>query len=732
MTKPRYALDVSMAVRERPTGQARFIYESVKALDASDRASEFVIVVRRGADTSRLPQLKRIPVVRFGFGREIVWHQTFFPLYAAWHGLVPVSFSNAAPLLNVGIVTFHDITYKTCASSYRSFRGWLSMWWHRLQYWHCARHARRVLTVSEFSRQEYARVYGYPIDRIYTLFNGWEHMLSVGEDEGVFTRFPEIRRGEYYLVLGTLSEFKNIALAMRTAKKYPDTRWVVTGPALKTSSYSAEALPNVVWTGYLSDAEVKTLLKGAKALFFPSLSEGFGIPPLEALSVGTPAIVSRRSCLPCVYRNFVHWIDDPLAADPPHPETLLASPVEPPDALLAELSWTKIGSRLLSALDHCKVAVFVPRPMATGGVGICLRNYRRHLDPQAVRMDFFAPEVVPEPVIREIEATGGTVTRVRGVANLPLYLWQVYRLLRSGRYDIAHANMNTLSLPALFAAWLAGIPVRITHAHSASHPRERLRHVVKRALAPFSKLFATRLLACSHQAGTFQFGRRAMASGRVEVLPNAIDLDRYRFDPAARLSVRHEFGLDGKFVVGNVGRFVTQKNPLFMLEIFAALAKRREDAVLFLLGEGPLRGEIERCARELGLEGRVVMPGQRLDPWRYYNAFDAFCFPSIYEGLGLVLVEAQANGLACVTSTEVPREADMTGTVTFLPLSDSADRWADALAADAVKGSDRAADSAARCAAVRAAGYDIAEAAVRLASIYLGHHNSTGTVGIIR
>lgn len=709
-----------MAVRDRPTGLARFIYECVKALDASDRADEFVIVVRKGADTSRLPPLSKIRIERFGFGREIFWHQTFFPLYARCHGLVPVSLANTAPLWNVGIVAIHDITYKTCAKSYHNLRGRLSMWWHRYQYWHCARFARRILTVSEFSKTEFARVYRYPLDRIFVLFNGWEHCREVLADEGVFSRFPEIRRGDYYFVLGNLFEFKNIPLAVRTARKFPRTQFVITGTTVKSSAYAGEAVPNVIWTGYLSDGEVRALLKNAKALYFPSLSEGFGIPPLEALSVGTPAIVARASCMPGIYRNFVHWIDNPMTDDPPDPDELLKTPVDSPDALLAECSWTKIGARLLDALDMRRVAVFVPRPIGTGGVGMCLRNYRKHIDVRRARMDFFAPEEIPDFVIREIEATGGTARRVPGIANLPRYVWTVHRLLRTGHYDIVHVNMNTLSLPALFAAKLAGVPVRITHAHSSSHPRERLRHVVKCALAPFAKLFATRLLACSRLAGEFQFGHRAMMSGRVMVLPNAIDLARYGFQSEIRTALRRQYGLDGKFVVGHVGRFVTQKNHAALMDIFAEVAQRREDAVLFLLGDGPLRAGIERRTAECGLADRVVFAGSAADGWRYYNLFDVFCLPSLYEGLPLVIVEAQANGLKCVTSTDVSPESDLTGRVTFLSLAEPQERWAEALTSEIVRGTDRASDSAAMCASIRSAGYDIVAAAGRLESAYCG------------
>jgi glycosyltransferase EpsF len=262
----------------------------------------------------------------------------------------------------------------------------------------------------------------------------------------------------------------------------------------------------------------------------------------------------------------------------------------------------------------------------------------------------------------------------------------------------------------LFAAWLARVTVRICHNHSTAHRSEGKKSLFKQLLRPFSRLFATRCFACGDTAARWMFGDRMVDAGRVTILPNAIDLARFRYSAEDRAAVRAEIGAGAHTrVIGHIGRFIFQKNHAFLLQIFRALLALEPDALLLLAGEGELLEETEALARCLGIEHKVRFLGVRKDANRLYSAMDVFCLPSFYEGLPVVMVEALANGLPCVVSDQVTRELNAFS-VTQLSLEADTALWAVALR------------SAARSEAAPEAfyaQYDITKTAKQLEAFYL-------------
>lgn len=367
-----------------------------------------------------------------------------------------------------------------------------------------------------------------------------------------------------------------------------------------------------------------------------------------------------------------------------------------------------------------KIAVIVYKPFV-GGVGFCMMNYFCHLDHAKFQIDFLVQDELPSAFVKEITVAGGAIKMLPGIKNVPKHVYAVYRILKEGKYDAVHSNVNTLSVFPLFAAWLARTPIRISHAHSASNPKDRKRHVAKLLLRPLSRLFPTHYLACSELAGRFQFGDRKWEGGSVRLVKNAIELDQFKFEEKTRAELRAEFGLKDKFIVGHVGRISPPKNPQGLIDVFTEVARRRDDAVLVVVGDGPLRNMAEDYVAAKGLKGKVAFVGERHGVSRFYSMFDVFCFPSLYEGLGMVLIEAQMNGLPCVASTEVPRAADLTGLVEFLPLDAPQTYWADRLLAA------KRVDSAQCRKQLVAAGYDIAHEADRLAEFYESIKGSDGS-----
>lgn len=314
--------------------------------------------------------------------------------------------------------------------------------------------------------------------------------------------------------------------------------------------------------------------------------------------------------------------------------------------------------------------------MVGGGLEAVVMSYYRHIDREKVQFDFIVDEdstLVPR---EEIESLGGRVFTVPPYQRVVAYQRVLLRLFREQGWTIVHSHENALSVIPLRAAKRAGVPVRIAHSHSTSGPGEPARNAMKWVLRRFANVYPTHRMACSRHAGEWLFGKGA----EFDVLYNAIELDRFRFDSRVRAEVRAELGIpDSSLIVGHIGRFVTQKNHAFLLEIFGRIVRDGVDAVLVLAGDGPLRPDMERKAKGLGVSDRVRFLGQRSDVSRLYQAFDVFCLPSLYEGLGIVAVEAQASGLPCVLSTEVPREVEVTGWCTFLSLHAPAERWSAAV-----------------------------------------------------
>lgn len=314
--------------------------------------------------------------------------------------------------------------------------------------------------------------------------------------------------------------------------------------------------------------------------------------------------------------------------------------------------------------------------LSAGGVESVVYNYYGHIDRTKFQFDFFIDADSTCAPRQDLIDMGARYFVVPPYQRLPQYISALIRLFKENRYPIVHSHMNTLAVFSLFAAWAAKVPVRICHNHSTAGRGETAKNIMKYALRPFAKLFATDYCACSRYAGEWLFGRRAVARGEVTVFQNAIELDRFRFQPEVRSAVRKELDLEDKFVIGHVGRFCVQKNHEFLIDIFAEVYKRREDAALLLVGEGPLMGDVKEKVHRRGLDGAVRFLGVRDDVDRLYQAMDVFVLPSRYEGLGIVNIEAQVSGLPCVVSNYVPGEAAVTENITFLPLNAGAKIWA--------------------------------------------------------
>lgn len=350
-----------------------------------------------------------------------------------------------------------------------------------------------------------------------------------------------------------------------------------------------------------------------------------------------------------------------------------------------------------------------------GGVEAVIMNYYRHIDRTKVQFDFVVDGYEKTILDDEIQALGGRVYHIEPYKrNIFRYMHQIYRIVRDHHYDIVHSNMNTLSVFSLFPAWLAGAHTRILHNHSTAVRSEGKRSVMKKILRPFAPLFANRYAACSRLAGDWMYGKEMMASGKVSIITNAIDLDDYAYSPEIRQQYRQELGVsDDTLVIGHVGRFMYQKNHVFLIEIFREVVKQHPQALLLLIGDGELRSDVEQKVQHNHLAEKVRFLGLRKDVKKLYNCMDMFVLPSWYEGLPVVSVEAQANGLPCLFSSQITDESKLTDTARFIELSAGSKKWADTLLAD-LTGRNQLAKKQ-----LQKAGFDINKASVSLQNMYI-------------
>lgn len=348
-----------------------------------------------------------------------------------------------------------------------------------------------------------------------------------------------------------------------------------------------------------------------------------------------------------------------------------------------------------------------------GGVEAVVMNYYRHIDRTKVQFDFVIDGYEKSLLDDEIESLGGRVYKVeRYNKNVLRQICQIYRIVKDNKYEIVHSHMNTLAVFSLFAAWLGGARVRIVHNHTTTSKQEKIRSLLKYVLRPFSRVFANVFIACSKSAGRWMFGDRVDMRA-VRIVNNAIDVQRFAYDKILRKEGREQFGIKRETVViGHVGRFVYVKNHRFLIDIISKLVKKNKDVALVLIGDGPLLEETASEAKKRGLEQQIRFLGLQKNVADLYNIMDIFLLPSWYEGLPVVAVEAQANGLPCIVSDKVSDECKLTSSVSFMSLEKSAEEWADEILCCKNERNPYAAQELAN------AGFDIKEEVCKLYSLY--------------
>lgn len=311
--------------------------------------------------------------------------------------------------------------------------------------------------------------------------------------------------------------------------------------------------------------------------------------------------------------------------------------------------------------------------MGRGGLETTIMNYYRNIDRSKVQFDFLVHREYKADYDDEIRSLGGRIYRLpRLIPWSREYREKLDRFFEEHKeYRIVHCHIDCMASIPLRAAKRVGIPVRIAHSHGASQ-NKNLKYLLKLYYRRLIPEMATALFACGREAGNWMF-----RGAPYTIMRNAINTERFLYDPAKAAEMRQLLGLEEKFVVGHVGHFRVEKNHLFLLEAFAALVKKDPESRLLLVGEGIQMTACVARAEELGITDKVLFLGIRSDIPDLLQAMDVFALPSLYEGLPVTTVEAQAAGLPCVVSAGVPGECKLTEAVRQLSLEAGAEAWAD-------------------------------------------------------
>lgn len=312
----------------------------------------------------------------------------------------------------------------------------------------------------------------------------------------------------------------------------------------------------------------------------------------------------------------------------------------------------------------------------SGGKRNLIMEYYRHIDRTKVQFDFICDSDsngIPE---EEILSLGGKVYKVTPYKRLFPHLKETYKILEENDYTVMHAFDNTLNIFPMFLGFMAGVKVRISESISKGDKNEK-KTLIKYLLRPFSHWFSNYYMANSADCGKWQFGKRTYYKGKINIFKTVINADANAFNIELRHKTREKFGWKNKVIYGFIGRYVDQKNPLFLIDIFNKIAKKQSNAILVMIGFGELDVEIHQKIHNYDIDDRVMDLGRRDDIKQFYNAFDAFLLPSLYEGMPVVGIEAQCAGLPTFFSKNITEETTASKLANYIGLNESADIWAE-------------------------------------------------------
>lgn len=370
--------------------------------------------------------------------------------------------------------------------------------------------------------------------------------------------------------------------------------------------------------------------------------------------------------------------------------------------------------------------------MNRGGAESMIMNYYRNIDRTKIQFDFLVHRTERGAFDDEIESLGGKIFRLPKINILKLNQYRKQLNIfftRNKEYTIVHAHLNALSLYFLKIAKAHKIPIRIAHSHIAlSKPtlkflfqkdidfKSKLKIILKTFLKRSITKYSSHYFACGIEAGEWLFGKNNITN--VVLINNAIDSKKFEYSSVISNENKTKLNINGKFVIGHVGRFDMQKNHSFLIDIFKEIHNLNSKSVLLLIGEGNLLETIKKKVKTLNIEQSVKFLGVQSDIPFYLQTIDVFLFPSLYEGLPVTLIESQAAGLKTLVSDKVDVASKITDLVEFISLEESPRYWAEKVL-EYASGYTRKDTSQ----IIIEKGYDVKKNALNLQELYFNYLN---------
>jgi len=313
---------------------------------------------------------------------------------------------------------------------------------------------------------------------------------------------------------------------------------------------------------------------------------------------------------------------------------------------------------------------YLTKDMPVNGISTVIMNYCRNIDSSKYKITIFSGAPIDEQYEKECEKLNISIVKIPSKKKKTFSYYKcLLNKLNNKDFDIIHIHGNSATVTMeLLIAYIKRIPVRIVHSHNST-----CEHVViHKILRPIFNRLCNYGFACSELAGKWMFKNKSF-----EIIPNGFEIEKFKFNKENREYLRKTNGLDGKFVIGHIGRFNNQKNHVYLLKVFEIIAQKNENAMLLLVGTGPDEYKIKNIIEQHSYKNKIILYGVTEKVSDIYDMIDIFVFPSKYEGLGIVLLEAQIKGLQCVSSNVVPSEVIISNNVKLLELNDNYDKWAD-------------------------------------------------------
>ena len=307
-----------------------------------------------------------------------------------------------------------------------------------------------------------------------------------------------------------------------------------------------------------------------------------------------------------------------------------------------------------------------------------LMNYYRNIDRKKIQFYFLCNKKKPGAYDKEIIEMGGKIFHTPGLNPLKAIKYHkvVKSIIKENQIDIVHVHNGALGLQALIAAKSAGVKIRISHAHGTKIDKN-LKLPLKLLYKTQLKKYANQYWGCGIEAIKYYYGEKNVKNNNYYLLTNDIEKKKFKYNEEIRKKIRKELKINKEEVlIGHIGRFMSQKNHEFLIDVFKEIVNMSSNYKLLLIGDGELQHFIKNKVHNLNLDDKVIFTGNISNVYEMYQAMDLFVLPSLFEGLPVVGIEAQANGLNCLFSDTISKEVDITNNVKYMSLNDSKKEWA--------------------------------------------------------